>query len=151
MICFLTQMSTTYAQSNQKLDYPSNRNKSFVSEDVFYEQLDKKMYKEYNNAAYSVRKRFYLKKYPTKNIPFTKTAAGCRGEVVLQDSFIHPDRQVYFFASFSQNEVEELHKYIVIDAETKKELQSGKSYHRYDNLYKNNPPTGGLFLLWHTH
>ncbi len=45
MICFLTQMSTTYAQSNQKLDYPSNRNKSFVSEDVFYEQLDKKMYK----------------------------------------------------------------------------------------------------------
>lgn len=72
MICFLTQMSTTYAQSNQKLDYPSNRNKSFVSEDVFYEQLDKKMYKEYNNAAYSVRKRFYLKKYPTKNIPFYK-------------------------------------------------------------------------------
>ena len=100
MICFLTQMSTTYAQSNQKLDYPSNRNKSFVSEDVFYEQLDKKMYKEYNNAAYSVRKRFYLKKYPTKNIPFTKTAAGCRGEVVLQDSFIHPDRQVYFSLPF---------------------------------------------------
>ena len=49
-------MSTTYAQSNQKVDYPSNRNKSFVSEDVFYEQLDKKIYKEYNNAAYSVRK-----------------------------------------------------------------------------------------------
>lgn len=67
--------------------------------------------------------------------------------MVLQDSFIHPDRQVYFFASFSQNEVEELHKYIVIDAETKKELQSGKSYHHYDNPYKNNPPIGGLFFI----
>lgn len=137
MICFLTQMSTTYAQSNQKLDYPSNRNKSFVSGDVFYEQLDKKMYKEYKNAAYSVRKKILFKEVPDEEFSFLqKTAAGCQDEVVLQDSFIHPDRQVYFFASFSQNEVEELHKYIVIDAETKKELQSGKSYHRYDNLYK---------------
>ncbi|ADY24160.1 hypothetical protein P4U05_26895 [Bacillus paranthracis] len=137
MICFLTQMSTTYAQSNQKLDYPSNRNKSFVSGDVFYEQLDKKIYKEYKNAAYSVRKKILFKEVPDEEFSFLqKTAAGCRGEVVLQDSFIHPDRQVYFFASFSQNEVEELQKYIVIDAETKKELQSGKSYHRYDNLYK---------------
>ncbi len=127
MMCFLTQMSTTYAQSNQKLGYPSNRNKPFVSEDVFYEQLDKKMYKEYNNAAYSVRKKILFKEVPDEELSFLqKTAAGCRGEVVLQDSFIHPDRQVYFFASFSQNEVEELHKYIVIDAETKKELQSGK-------------------------
>lgn len=67
MICFLSQMSTTYAQSNQKVDYPSNRNKSFVSEDVFYEQLDKKIYKEYNNAAYSVRKKSHLKKCPMKN------------------------------------------------------------------------------------
>lgn len=41
-----------------------------------------------------------------------------------------------FFASFTQNEIEELHKYIVIDAETKRELQSGKSYHHYDNSYK---------------
>lgn len=49
------------------------------------------------------------------------------------------------FASFTQNEIEELHKYIVIDAETKRELQSGKSYHHYDNSYKNNPPIGGLF------
>ena len=85
-----------------------------------------------------------------KNFLSTKTAAGCRGEVVLQDSFIHPDRQVYFSLPF-QNEVEELHKYIVIDAETKKELQSGKSYHHYDNPYKNNPPIGGLFLFRHTH
>lgn len=129
-------MSTTYAQSNQKLGYPSNRNKPFVSEDVFYEQLDKKMYKEYNNAAYSVRKRFYLKKYPMKNFLFYKNSRGLSGWSGASRFFIHPDRQVYFFASFSQNEVEELHKYIVIDAETKKELQSGKSYHHYDNPYK---------------
>lgn len=137
MICFLTQMSTTYAQFNRKLDYPSNRNKPFVSEDVFYKQLDKKIYKEYNNPAYSVRKKILFKEVPDEEFSFLqKTAAGCRSEVVLQESFIHPDRQVYFFASFSRNEVEEFHKYIVIDAETKKELQSGKSYHHYDNPYK---------------
>ncbi|MDA1923382.1 hypothetical protein PDL68_12895 [Bacillus cereus] len=52
---------------------------------------------------------------------------------MLQDFFVHPDRQVYFFASFSQNEVEEFHKYIVIDAETKRQLQEGKSYQHCDN------------------
>ncbi|KZD41409.1 hypothetical protein B4083_1594 [Bacillus cereus] len=56
-LCFFIHLSTTYAESNTKLNYPSNRNKPFVSEDVFYEQLDKKIYKEYNNAAYSVRKK----------------------------------------------------------------------------------------------
>ncbi|MBE7104360.1 hypothetical protein FT637_15265 [Bacillus cereus] len=137
IICFLAQLSTTYAESNQKLDYPSNRNKPFVSEDVFYEQLDKKVYKEYKNAAYSVRKKILFKEVADEEFIFRqKTAVGCRSRVVLQDLFIHPDRQVYFFASFSQNEVEEFHKYIVIDAETKRELVSGKSYHHYDNPYK---------------
>lgn len=140
MICFLAQISTTYAQYNQKLDYPSNRNKPFVSEDVFYEQLDKKIYKEYENAAYSVRKKISFKEVAEEESSFRqKTAVGCRSKVVLQDAFVHPDRQVYFFASFSQNEVEEFHKYIVIDAETKRELRAGKSYHHYDNPYKVKP------------
>ncbi|PFQ46517.1 hypothetical protein COK05_11790 [Bacillus cereus] len=134
MICFLTQLSTTYAESNQKLEYPSNFTKTFVNENVFYEQLDKKIYKEYKHAAYSVRKKISFKEVADEEFIFRqKTAVGCRSRVVLQDSFIHPDRQVYFFASFSQNEVEELHKYIVIDAETRRELQEGKSYHHCDN------------------
>ncbi|MBY7129605.1 hypothetical protein ILS68_18560 [Bacillus sp. 8YEL33] len=137
IICFLMQLSTTYAESNQKLDYPSNRNKPFVSEDVFYKQLDKKIYKEYKNVAYSVRKKISFKEVPDEEFSFLqKTAVGCRSRVVLQDFFVHPDRQVYFFVSFTQNEVEEFHKYIVIDAETKRELQEGKSYHHCDNPYK---------------
>ena len=79
MMCFLTQMSTTYAQSNQKLGYPSNRNKPFVSEDVFYEQLDKKMYKEYNNAAYSVRKKILFKEVPDEELSFYKNSRGLSG------------------------------------------------------------------------
>ena len=136
-VCFLIQLSTAYAQSNQELEYPSNQNKSFVSEDVFYEQLDKKVYKEYKNAAYSVRKKILFKEVPDAEFTFRqKTAVGCRSRVVFQDLFIHPDRQVYFFGSFSQDEVDELHKYIVIDAETKKELRGGRSYHCYENPHK---------------
>ncbi|AHX20940.1 hypothetical protein ORM92_12785 [Bacillus cereus] len=123
-LCFLIHLSTTYAESNQKVNYPSNRNKSFVSEDIFYKQLDKKIYKEYNNAAYSVRKKILFREVPDEEFSFLqKTAVGCRSSVMLQD----------FFASFSQNEVEEFHKYIVIDAETKRELKEGKSYHHCDN------------------
>ncbi|MFK4464496.1 hypothetical protein ABH960_000073 [Bacillus sp. RC252] len=95
-ICFLAQLSTTYAQSNQKLDYPSNRNKSFVNENLFYEQLDKKVYKEYKNASYSVRKKILWKEVQDAEFTFRqKTAVGCRSRVVIQDSFVHPDRQVY--------------------------------------------------------
>lgn len=136
-LCFFIHLSTTYAESNQKVNYPSNRNKSFVSEDVFYKQLDKKIYKEYNNAAYSVRKKILFKEVADEEFSFLqKTAMGCRSSVMLQDFFVYPDRQVYFFASFSQNEVEEFHKYIVIDAETKRGLQKGKSYHQCVNSYK---------------
>ncbi|PGO24187.1 hypothetical protein CN984_22125 [Bacillus cereus] len=136
-ICFLVQLSTTYAQSNQELEYPSNQNKSFVNEDVFYKQLDKKVYNEYKNAAYSVRKKILWKEVQDAEFTFRKkTAVGCRGRVVIQDSFVHPDRQVYFLGSFSQDEVDEFHKYIVIDAETKKELVGGQSYHYCDNLHK---------------
>ncbi|EJR49063.1 hypothetical protein IIM_03842 [Bacillus cereus VD107] len=81
-------------------------------------------------------KKSYLKKYKMQNSPSEKTDVGCRSRVVIRDSFVHPDRQVYFFASFSQDEVEEFYKYIVIDAETKKELLGGKSYHHYDNPHK---------------
>ncbi|MFJ8355366.1 hypothetical protein ACQKNN_23970 [Bacillus paramycoides] len=136
-ICFFIQLSTTYAQSNQKLEYPSNRTKSFVNEDVFYEQLDKKIYKEYKNATYSVRKKILFKEVQDAEFTFRKkTDVGCRSRVMIRDSFVHPDRQVYFFASFSQDEVEEFYKYIVIDAETKKELLGGKSYHHCDNPHK---------------
>ena len=54
-LCFYTLVHNL-CRVESKVNYPSNRNKSFVSEDIFYKQLDKKIYKEYNNAAYSVRK-----------------------------------------------------------------------------------------------
>lgn len=136
-IYFLIQLSTAYAQSNQELEYPSNQNKSFLNEDVFYEQLDKKVYKEYKNAAYSVRKKILWKEVQDAEFTFRKkTDVGCRSRVVIQDVFVHPDRQVYFFASFSQDEVDEFHKYIVIDAEIKRELLGGKSYHHCDNPHE---------------
>lgn len=85
-LCFFIHLSTTYAESNHKVNYPSNRNKSFVSEDIFYKQLDKKIYKEYNNAAYSVRKKILFKEVPDEEFSFLqKTAVGCRSSVMLQD------------------------------------------------------------------
>ena len=48
-LCFYTLVHNL-CRVESKVNYPSNRNKSFVSEDIFYKQLDKKIYKEYNNA-----------------------------------------------------------------------------------------------------
>ncbi len=67
---------------------------------MFYEQLDKKMYKEYNNAAYSVRKKVLFKEVPGEEFSFTKTAVGCRSEVVLQDFFRSPRSLSILFCFF---------------------------------------------------
>lgn len=80
-----------------------------------------------------VFEKILFKEVPDEEFSFLqKTAVGCRSSVMLQD-FLFILIAKFIFASFSQNEVEEFHKYIVIDAETKRELQEGKSYHHCDN------------------
>ena len=46
--------------------------------------------------------------------------------------FKHPERQVYFFATFVQTKNKEYWKHTIIDAETKRPLEGGNSYHKYD-------------------
>lgn len=134
---FLFQLTPTSATTNKNLEYPNNQSKSFISEDEFYNQLDKDIYKEYKNAVYSVRKKISFKDVPKAEFTFNrKTNNSCGDRMNLQYSDIHPDRQVYFMASFYQSEREEFHKFIVIDAETKNKLLGGDSYHKYENPYK---------------
>jgi hypothetical protein len=49
---------------------------------------------------------------------------------------IHPERQVYFLASFVQTKDKEYWKHTIIDAETKRPLEGGNSYHIFKNPYR---------------
>ncbi|GAA0336156.1 hypothetical protein GCM10008967_28170 [Bacillus carboniphilus] len=138
LLGFLFQITPTSATTIQEVEYPNNQGKSFISEDEFYNQLDKDMYQEYKNAAYSIRRKIPYKEVPDAELSFNrKTKNNCQDKMSLQTPHIHPERQVYFFASFSQNEKEEFHKFIVVDAETKTRLLEGNSFHRYENPYRN--------------
>lgn len=118
-------------------EFPSNQDKSFIGEDDFYKELNNDIYEEFKNASYSIRKKISYKEVPeTEKIFRMKTKLNCEEKIALQTTNIHPDRQVYFFATSMQDEKEEHHKYTVIDAETNKVLLSGKSYHQYDNPYE---------------
>ncbi|WP_062105606.1 hypothetical protein [Bacillus niameyensis] len=120
-----------------KQDFPNNESKSFTDANTFYEQLDKKIYKEYKNSAYSIRKKILFKDVPNAIWTFNqKTKNGCQAKEDYENANINPNRQVYFLGTFSQNNDEEFHKYTVIDAETKQELLGGTSYHHYDDPYK---------------
>jgi len=132
-LLFMFNIST----SASPLEYPANQDKHFVSENEFYQQLDKKVYKEYEDAAYSVRKKLSYKEVPNAELTFLKKTGEYFGQEKqeLADQ-ISPDRQVYFLASFYQNSKEEFHKFIVIDAETKVNLYCGNRYHQYENQYK---------------
>lgn len=121
---------------NSPLSYTDNHNKTFMEEDEFYNTLDKEIYKEYENAAYSLRQKISFKDVPKSHSIFNVKTNLHHPKLDLQhQTDIHPNRQVYFMASFYQNVKEEYHKYAVIDAETKKVLLGGNHYHLYVNSY----------------
>ena len=135
---FLFQSTPISGAANQGLEYPDNQSKSFVDEDEFYNQQDKTIYQEDENAAFSIRQKILFKDVPDAEYTFKHKTNRFSEKMNHLTPHIHPNRQVYFMASFHQNEKEEFHKYVVIDAETEVILLSGNSYHRYENPYKNN-------------
>lgn len=123
--------------SAQKFDYPDNKDKTFISENEFYQQLKKGLYKEYDDATYSIRRKIAYKETPDAVMTFEKKTGRnmCQPKQELSPN-IHPNRQVYFFASFVQTKDKEYWKHTIIDAETKRPLEGERSYHRYENPYK---------------
>ena len=131
------QRTSASEASSPKLEYPDNQSKPFTEVDEFYNELDKSIYEEYKNAAFSMRKKISFNEVPDAELTFKlKTKLSEEKMNPTNSRHIHPNRQVYFMASFHQNEKEEWHKYVVIDAETQKVLQGGNHYHLYDNPYK---------------
>ena len=119
------------------LEYPDNQSKSFSQVDEFYNQLDKTIYEEYKNATFNMREKIAFKEVADIDYIFNiKTNRGNSRLKNLHTPLIHPNRQVYYFGSFYQNNNEEWHKYAVIDAETSNFLLGGSHYHKYDNPFK---------------
>jgi len=138
----LITLFSLYAQlavptSAQQFDYPSNKNKTYINENEFYKELKKDQYKDFKDAAYSVRRKLSYKEVPDAVMTFEKKTGRymCQPKDELSPA-IHPERQVYFFASFVQTKDEEFWKYTVIDAETRRQLEGGDSYHKFKNPYK---------------
>lgn len=115
--------------TNTTLKYPSNHFQTFLVEDEFYKQLDKSLYEEYHGATFSMREKILFKDVPeTRNFFYTKTDTVSQEMDLSNHTMIHPNRQVYFLASYRQHAQEEFHKYAVIDAETKNLLIGGSTY-----------------------
>jgi len=115
--------------SDATLQYPSNHFQSFLVEDEFYKQLDKSLYEEYKDATFNVRQKILFKDVPDTYNIFNLQTSFIGEKLDLSDHIIiHPNRQVYFLASFLQNEQEEFHKYIVVDAETNNILLGSSTY-----------------------
>ncbi|MFJ7662344.1 hypothetical protein ACIQXW_08075 [Lysinibacillus sp. NPDC097162] len=115
--------------SDTTLQYPSNHFQSFLVEDEFYKQLDKSIYEEYKDSSFNVRQKILFKEVPDTHKMFTMQTNDNSRKLDLSDHImIHPNRQVYFLASYRQNEQEEFHKYIVVDAETNNILLGSSTY-----------------------
>lgn len=99
--------------------------------------MDKKKYKEYKDSTYSIRQILSYKETPDALMTFEQKTGRYFGQPKQELApFIHPERQVYFFASFVQTKNKEYWKYTIIDAETKRQLEGGNAYHLYENPYK---------------
>ncbi|MGM0876775.1 MAG: hypothetical protein ACQEWV_18955 [Bacillota bacterium] len=137
IISFSLLVILAFPTSAQQFEYPANQDKSFKSEDEFYQQLSKDVYKEFKDATYSVRRKISYKEVPDAIMTFEKKTGRYFGQPKQElTPFIHPERQVYFFASFVQTRDKEYWKHTIIDVETKRQLEGGNSYHNYENPYK---------------
>lgn len=115
--------------ADNTLLYPSNHFQSFLVEDEFYMHLDKSVYENYHNATFNMHKKILFKEAADAQKQFHLETNFTHEVMDLSNhTMIHPNRQVYFFASFLQHEQEEFHKFIVIDAETKNILIADSIY-----------------------
>lgn len=136
-IAFFMFVVLSIPTSAQQFEYPANQEKSFVDANEFYQQMEKNDYKEYKDATYSVRRKIFYKETPDAIMTFEKKTGRYFGQPKQEIApFIHPERQVYFLASFVQTKDKEYWKYTIIDAETKRPLENGNSYHSYENPYR---------------
>ncbi|WP_307476846.1 hypothetical protein [Cytobacillus purgationiresistens] len=111
-------------------DYPNNDHKPFVNAINYYENMDQSIYKEYKNAASSMREMISYKELEDiKSIFQVNTIENGHSSSPSDKTTIEPERQVYFFG-------EEFRKFVVIEGETNDILSSGNSYHRYDNPFE---------------
>ncbi len=123
----------------QQFEYPDNKNKSFINANQFYEQLKKNEFKEYKNATFSMRQKISYKEVPDVIMTFEKKTGSYSCQPQPKENLsasIHPERQVYFFASFVQTKDKEYWKHTIIDAETKRKIGGGNAYHNYENPYR---------------
>ncbi|MCL1699641.1 hypothetical protein [Lysinibacillus sp. Bpr_S20] len=111
--------------------YPNNQYQSFLTENYFYHQLDRAIYEEYNEATLNIRQKIAFKEVQKAEETFHLKTNFIREKIDLsQHTFIHPNRQVYFLASFKQNNQDTYYKYLVIDAETQTILLGSSNYQR---------------------
>ncbi|MFJ7666464.1 hypothetical protein ACIQXI_05110 [Lysinibacillus sp. NPDC097195] len=118
----ITTAKTTY-------QYPSNHFQPFLVAEEYYTQLDKSIFENYDNATFILQKKILFKEVTETQKNFNvKTNLTHEIMDLSNHTMIHPNRQVYFLASFTQNAQEEFHKFIVIDAETNNILLADSIY-----------------------
>ncbi len=111
-LCTPTEINTLY-------QYPNNQFQSFRDEDEFYQQLNRTIYEEYAHASLNIRQKMAFRdvENATQNF-YLQTNSNQETIDLSQHTFIHPNRQVYFLASFQHNTDKTYQKFLVIDAET---------------------------------
>ncbi|MDQ0270113.1 hypothetical protein [Cytobacillus purgationiresistens] len=103
LLIFLTLgVSHSFAEQNTDAKpwnkYPDNSEKNFMDVDVFYDSLDKNLYKEYQNAELNIREKVFFKDI---NKVFEK--ADKHGSSRISGDGYHPQRQVYVFVTVSKD------------------------------------------------
>ncbi|AVK85231.1 hypothetical protein C3943_17695 [Lysinibacillus sp. B2A1] len=115
--------------------YPNNQYQSFQNEDEFYQKIIPTLYEEYSDASLNIRQKIPFKDIPKAEETFHLKTNFIGEKIDLtQHTFIHPNRQVYFLASFKQTEQESYHKYFVIDTETQTILLGNSHYNQNNHI-----------------
>lgn len=101
--------------------------------DSFYQSLNKKKYVEFINAKLNIRKKTNF-----DNVNHVLAQASKYGEVRINNTGVHPKRQVYIFLSVSQEGAKQI---AIFDAET------GDKINRFRNNKSNSEKMSCFYFV----
>lgn len=116
-----------HAQTSEK--YTDNSKKQLISANEFYQKNDLYYY-EFKSATLNIREKILYK-------DLKSTVNKYAEKYQLVNSYnnphphIDPKRQVYFFCSIKEKKESFVHKYLIVDAETKEPITEGNGERWY--------------------
>ncbi|MDQ0888880.1 hypothetical protein QFZ81_003968 [Paenibacillus sp. V4I9] len=111
------------AQADEFEKYPGNADKTFLTADIYYQQVNRNEYTEYPDSVFKIREKIL---YKDINNVFSLVPKQFGTTTDVSTDGYNPERQVYVFISARYVNKKSFSQHAVFDAETGRMIAGAK-------------------------